>query len=115
MEALGERIKKLRELKGLKQELVAEQLGMSQQSYSDLERGKTDIPFSRIEQLAKVFELKPHEIVGFDSQNVFNNTNLSSCAFNNANIHNNFPEKLQQLYEDKIKLLEEKVAWLEKR
>ena len=114
MEALGERIKKLRELKGLKQELVAEQLGMSQQSYSDLERGKTDVPFSRIEQLAKVFELKPHEIVGFDSQTIFYNSQLSS--FNNhGNIHINFPEKLKQLCEDKIKLLEEKVVWLEKR
>ncbi len=93
MEALEEHIKKLCELKGLKQDLMAEQLGMSQQNDSDLERGKTDVPFSRIEQPAKVFELKPHEIVGLDSQTIFYNSQLSS--FNNhGKIHNNFPEKL---------------------
>ena len=111
MPAIGNKIKKLRELKGFKQEYMAERLGITQQSYSKLESDKVDIPFSRIEQLADVFEMKPEDLVAFDSQYVFNNYGNPSQGI----AYNNFPQEMKQLYEDKIKLLEEKVAWLEKR
>jgi len=43
---IGQKIKKLRELKNLTQEYMAEQLGMkNQSSYSKLESGETDIPY----------------------------------------------------------------------
>ena len=114
MPAIGNKIKKLRELKGFKQEYMAERLGITQQSYSKLESDKGDIPFSRIEQLADIFEMKPEDIVAFDEKYIFNNYGTQHCGLNNG-VFNNFPQELKQLYEDKIKLLEEKVAWLEKR
>jgi transcriptional regulator with XRE-family HTH domain len=112
MPAIGNKIKKLRELKGFKQEYMAERLGITQQSYSKLESDKTDVPFSKIEQLAEIFEMKPEDLVAFDAQYVFNNYGENK---GHQIAYNNFPEQLKQLYEDKIKLLEEKVAWLEKR
>lgn len=56
--------------------------------------------------------MKPEEILGFDEKNVFNNSTLHSCAFNEAAIHINFPEDVKKLYEDKIRLYEEQVALL---
>jgi transcriptional regulator with XRE-family HTH domain len=114
MPAIGNKIKKLRELKGFKQEYMAERLGITQQSYSKLESDKGDIPFSRIEQLADIFEMKPEDLVAFDEKMVFNVYGQQNCGYLHGN-QINFPEQLKQLYEDKIKFLEEKVAWLEKR
>ena len=112
MPAIGNKIKKLRELKGFKQEYMAERLGVSQQSYSKLESEKTDVPFSKIEQLAEIFQIKPEELIAFDEKVVFY-LNAQYTTANNGVYNNNFPEKMQQLYEDKIKLLEEKVIWLQ--
>ena len=109
MPAIGNKIKKLRELKGFKREYMAERLGVSQQSYSKLESEKADVPFSKIEQLAEIFQIKPEELIAFDTQYIFNNYGNPSQGI----AYNNFPEKMQQLYEDKIKLLEEKVIWLQ--
>jgi transcriptional regulator with XRE-family HTH domain len=115
MPVIGHKIKRIREMRGLKQEYVAEQLGISQQTYSKLENDHIDISFSKIEQLATIFEMKPEDIVTFDSQNVFtNHGKITAQQF--ANVHNSyFPVELKQLYEDQIQLLKEKIAWLEKR
>jgi len=93
-----------------KQEYMAERLGITQQSYSKLESDKTDVPFSKIEQLAEIFEIKPEDLVAFDSQYVFNNFGENK---GHQIAYNNFPEQLKQLYEDKIKLLEDKVRYQE--
>jgi transcriptional regulator with XRE-family HTH domain len=115
MHNIGDKVKKLRELKGYKQEYMAEKLSISQQSYSNLESGKMDVPFSKIEQIADLFGMRVEDMVSFDEKVVFNLNAQHTSAFNSGSVqNNNFPEKLQQLYEDKIRLLEEKIAWLEK-
>ena len=53
--SIGQKIRKIRELKGIKQEVMAEQLDISQQSYSNIESDKTDIAFSKIEKIAEIF------------------------------------------------------------
>jgi transcriptional regulator with XRE-family HTH domain len=116
MNSIGDKIKKLRELKGYKQEFVADKLSISQQSYSNLESGKIDVAFSKIEQIAELFGMRLEDMVSFDEKVVFNLNAQHTNAFNLGAIqNNNFPQELKQLYEDKIKLLEEKIAWLEKR
>jgi transcriptional regulator with XRE-family HTH domain len=51
---LGQKIKKIRELKNLTQEHVADKLGITQSNYSKLEMGKQDIPFGKLEETAHV-------------------------------------------------------------
>ena len=113
MPAIGNKIKKLRELKGFKQEYIAERLGITQQSYSKLESDKTDVPFSKIEQLAEIFEMKPEDLVAFDEKMVFNVYGQQNFGYYNSTFQINFPVEMKQLYEDKIKLLEEKVKYQE--
>ena len=49
------------------------------------------------EQLAEIFQIKSEELIAFDTQYIFNNYGNPSQGI----ACNNFPEKMQQLYEDK--------------
>ncbi len=112
MNSIGKKIKRLREIKGFKQEHMSDLLNISQQSYSNIENGKIDVHFSKIEQIAEAFDMSVESLVGFDDKNILNNYGELN---GNQIIHqtNHFPEKIIQLYEDKIKLLEDKVMLLE--
>jgi transcriptional regulator with XRE-family HTH domain len=49
---IGQNIRKWRELKGIKQELLANHLGITKGALSNIENNKTDISLRRIEQIA---------------------------------------------------------------
>jgi transcriptional regulator with XRE-family HTH domain len=53
---LSEKIKELRKKRDWSQEIVANKLNISLNSYGALERGETDIKLSRLEELARIFE-----------------------------------------------------------
>jgi transcriptional regulator with XRE-family HTH domain len=57
MKHLGKKIKSLRQQKDWTQEDIAKQLGISIPAFSKIETGITDINLSRIEQIAKLFNL----------------------------------------------------------
>ena len=59
--SVNEKIRLVRESKGLTQEEVADKLQMSGNGYGDIERGETDIKLSRLYQLAEFYEMKPAE------------------------------------------------------
>jgi transcriptional regulator with XRE-family HTH domain len=111
---IGHKIRRARELKNLSQENVAEGLGMSVNGYGRIERNEVDINIEKLVQLANIFEVKPEELLTFDEKYV-QNIYAEKTTNQSGNIQNYFPQELKQLYEDKIKLLEEKVAWLEKK
>lgn len=71
---IGERIRKVRELKGFKQDYVATKLEMTQANYSKLESEDADMPYSRLEQIAEALEVSVAEIVNFDKHAIFNNS-----------------------------------------
>jgi transcriptional regulator with XRE-family HTH domain len=54
---LTEKIKELRKKRDWSQEIVANKLNISLNSYGALERGETDIRLSRVEELARIFEV----------------------------------------------------------
>ncbi|HWZ21033.1 MAG TPA: helix-turn-helix transcriptional regulator [Cytophagaceae bacterium] len=110
MSTIGAKIKKIREIKGLTQEDMADKLGMSPQGYGKLERDEADIPFSRLEQIANAFNLKVEDVTAFDERFVFNN--YASNQANQGYIVNHINEKERELYEKNIKLLEDKIQYL---
>ena len=64
-------IRKIRTLRGLTQENVADDLGISMTAYGKIELGKTDISFSRLNQIADYFEIEPVMLFqGVDVPNV---------------------------------------------
>lgn len=111
MNTTGNKIRKIRELKSLKQEFMAEELGISVAAYSKLERDETNLSDERLEHIAKVFDMSVEDILAFDEKQVFNFIN----NHDNNNVgpyYNNLPEDMKKLYEDKIKLLEDKIDYL---
>ena len=65
MKTLGEKLKAIRISKGWTQEDLAHDLDISLTSYSKIERNKTDINFSRLEQISKIFKMSVMEILAW--------------------------------------------------
>jgi len=108
---IGQKIKKLRELKNLTQTHMAEELGLTQSAYSKLELGETEVPFSRLEKIAGVFGMKPEDVISFNESMVFNvmhNQTGQGFVVNN----NNITEGERKLYEDQITLLKDEISHL---
>lgn len=52
---IGRKIKKLRQLHGFKQDLIAKEIGLSQTAYSKIETGDTSLTVTRAAAIAKAF------------------------------------------------------------
>ena len=109
---VGDKIRILREIKNISTKHMADNLDMSLGGYLKIERNDVDINIEKIEKIAILLEVKPQDILSVDEKFVVNFTNNH---FQNSgyNVSNNFSENERKLYEDKIKLLEEKILWLE--
>lgn len=59
----GERIRLLRLQRGYSQENMADLLHLSTTAYGDIERGKTELTLSRLEQIAEVLDLSVTELL----------------------------------------------------
>lgn len=77
---VGEKLRRLRELKGLRQESVAQELGMTTNGYGKIERGESSITLERLEQIAAVLKISPLDILQFDESTVYNIQHMNSSA-----------------------------------
>ena len=103
------KLKQLRELKNLTQEHIATQLGLSTRAYSKIESGETQLTIARLNEISKILEIDPIEVLGFDHQQIFNNCSKEGNIGIN---HINIPEKLIEQYEKRIQQLESEVLFL---
>ena len=126
---IGRKISRIRELRGMKQEALAAELGISQQSVSSLEQSE-HIEDEKLERVAKVLGVSKEAIENFSEENLIyniqnnyegSNKGASSVSVSNLNCTFNPLDRLVQAYEEKEKLYErllkaekEKVAYLEK-
>ena len=62
---LGDKIRGIRVLKDLSQENLASMLEMSVRGYGDIERGVTDVSFSRLEQIADKLGVQVSDILAY--------------------------------------------------
>lgn len=114
MKNFGDNIRLARQVKGYSQENVAELLGMSSSGYAKIERGESDIAVSRIEEIAKVFEVSPAQLVSLpDKSFVFNiKTNHSGpvgnpySSFNYKNENEELTNLLRKTLESLTQLVE---------
>ena len=99
---IGNKIKKIRELKSFTQEHMATELNMSQAGYSKIENGETDVSLSKIESIAKVLGVSLNTILDFDEGLIFNiNQNATDNQAGLIIGLENF-EKERKLYEAQI-------------
>lgn len=99
---IGQNIRKIRELRNLTQEHLAEKLGMSQNGYSKLERDETEMTLSKLMKLAEVLETNFLDLIGFDENKLF--FNQTSQDSSNAIMFNHNYEfsELKKQYEERI-------------
>ncbi|MCD8739691.1 helix-turn-helix transcriptional regulator [Mucilaginibacter roseus] len=106
---IGRKISKLRELRGIKQETLAAELGISQQAISKIEQS-AEVEDEALLKIAKVLGLSSEAIKAFTEEAVFNiisNTFQDSSSNNNNYMCTFNPiEKIIELYDEKVALLE---------
>lgn len=111
---IGDKIKFIRELRGHKQDFVATELGISQNGYSKIERGDTDVPYSRLEQIAKVLDIALEDLISLNQQKaIYSITNHNPQITTQASVSHNNSE--DQTLIERIAILEEKLSNLEKQ
>lgn len=91
-EALGRRLKKYREDRGLKQENVEDKTGISKGTISNYERGKSAFTFEYLEQLLKYYEVSLSEFlaVSENDMKVFQRYGLSEEFFLELYLNENY-------------------------
>jgi transcriptional regulator with XRE-family HTH domain len=100
---IGQKVCKLRELRGYSQHYMGLRLGISQTAYSKLERGTTAISPRRLAHLAQILEVEVSNLLDFDCQRVFQSTAPEGAALTD-------PERQQ--YERTIGQLQEQIRFL---
>lgn len=60
---IGQKIKKLRELKNLTQTHMAQELGVTQSAYSKMELGESEVTYRKLEKISGVLEMKPEDVI----------------------------------------------------
>jgi transcriptional regulator with XRE-family HTH domain len=114
---IGRKISRIRELRDMKQEALAQALGMSQQTISAIENSET-VDEEKLVEIAKALGVTAEAIKSFSEENMityFNTFNESpnnyfgnnSCTFNPL-------DKVVELYERLVLAEKEKVEYLEK-
>ena len=110
---IGNKIKKLRELKNLTQEHMASVIGVTQSAYSRLELGETEITYSKLARIAGELGMKPEDVISFNESMVFNV--MHNQTGNGLIIQNNaLNNEERELYKLQIETLKEEVAYLKK-
>jgi len=106
---LHEKIKLIRQLKGWSQEETAERLSIAASTYGSIERGETDVNLSRLQQIAKIFEMDLLNLVAWDKGTTFNfigtdnttviGTDNTTDFCRNWHVNSSFHEREQLLHE----------------
>ena len=108
---IGRKISRIRELRGIKQEALAHELGVSQQTVSRIEASEA-VEEDTLAKIAKVLGVQAEAIKNFSEEaainyfNNFNDNSVNNGSFNNSNCTFNPLDKLMELVEENRKLYE---------
>jgi transcriptional regulator with XRE-family HTH domain len=120
---IGNKVERIRKLRGFTQDDLASGLGITKQAVSKLEQSE-EIDEERLTQLATVLGVTLEGLKNFNDDVVLNNTNNFHDAVNNSSVNNGYEcttiinnpiEKIIELYESLLKSEREKVEILLKK
>lgn len=112
--SIGRNVERLRRLKGIKQDTLASDLGISRQLLSKLEQSDT-IDDERLDQIASALGVTREAIEKFDDDAItIHVENMNDSSGFNFNCTFNPIEKIVELYDALLKSEREKIALLEK-
>jgi len=70
MNAVGTRIKKIREERGIKQEYIADEMGVTQSSYGRLEKNDNRLTATKLVKIAEILNVSVSVLFGEKANNV---------------------------------------------
>lgn len=118
----GRNVKRIRELLGIKQDTLANDLGLSQQAISSLEQ-RESLDKDMLAKVAQALKVPVEAIKEFNEESIINNIscNFSDHAANNVN-YNFSPvekilemaEEIKRLHAELLKEKDEQIALLKK-
>jgi len=111
---LGRKISRIREIRGIKQDYLASELGVSQQTISKIEQSE-EVEDSTLEKIATVLGITVEGIKNFTEEaifNYFNNFHDSSTGDFRQNCTFNPLDKVVELYERLLQSEREKIELL---
>ncbi|MXV14003.1 helix-turn-helix domain-containing protein [Hufsiella ginkgonis] len=122
---IGRKISRVRELRGMKQEALALEIGVSQQTISEIERSEV-VKEETLEKVAKALGVSVEGIKNFSEEAVFNiisntfhNTSSDSSTLIASSLNYqptfNTIEKIVELYERLLQSEREKVDLLKNK
>lgn len=115
---IGEKIRKIRIIKGFSQEYIADLLEISQSAYSDIERGKTKINLERLKKVALIFEVDVNYILDFHESQFLAKPiqiNLKEIDNNEKEIIAELFNKERELYKEQIINLKNEIVYLRRK
>lgn len=118
---IGRNISRIREMREMKQEALAQAIGVSQQTISNIENSDT-IEEDKLQQIAKALGVNPEAIKNFSEDavinffnNFYDNSSSQGNSFNQGMFASfNTTDKLVELYERLLQAEKDKVTYLEK-
>jgi transcriptional regulator with XRE-family HTH domain len=116
---IGRKIARIRELKGIKQEALAIDLNVSQQTVSNIEKSEK-IEDEVLEKIAKALGVAPEAIKNFNEEavinyfNTFNDNSFTNGAYNAFSCNFNPIDKWLEVLDENRRLYNEKVDLLER-
>ena len=104
---VGHKIKRYREEKGIKQEEVARELGISQKQYSLIESNQTQLTVERLLHISKVIKTPAEELISDNSfiQNNYNNKENKAAQ----NFYETKDKELLEILKEEIKFLKQQI------
>ncbi len=104
-------IRKKREGKGYSQDYMADSLGITVKTYARLENGQGRLIVKIIDDISKILEVSPYELIKFEDYH-----NENGGFHNNGTTWANYFEEQQdtivQLHKERIKHLEAEIIYL---
>ena len=121
----GRNIGRMREMLGIKQDVVADKLGLSQQKISKIEQSET-VDDDTLEKVAEALGVSSEAIKNFNEEAIFNIVANTITNNDQSAVVNYYPsfnpidkwleaiDKIEKLYKELLKSEKEKVAILQK-
>jgi transcriptional regulator with XRE-family HTH domain len=100
--SLGEKIKKLRELKNYTQQYMANQLEISQSGYGKIERNETDISITKLEKIAGILQTDIVSILIFEDKHIFSASSVQKIVSKESSCNESCSELVDKVIQQYI-------------